>query len=78
MYGVVQIVDTSAGGSRLNIDEQYLQLLKSIVDMGAIALNNALQHTSQINRARELEQTLDEIRNKIQIIGQSKSFLEAM
>lgn len=78
VYGVVQIVDTSAGGSRLNIDEQYLQLLKSIVDMGAIALNNALQHTSQINRARELEQTLDEIRNKIQIIGQSKSFLEAM
>lgn len=78
VYGVVQIVDTSAGGSRLNIDEQYLQLLKSIVDMGAIALNNALQHTSQINRARELEQTLNEIRNKIQIIGQSKSFLEAM
>ena len=78
VYGVVQIVDTSAGGSRLNIDEQYLQLLKSIVDLGAIALNNALQHTNQVNRARELEQTLDEIRNKIQIIGQSTSFLKAM
>jgi len=78
VYGVVQIVDTSAGDSRLNLDEQYLQLLKSIVDMGAIALNNALQHTSQINRARELEQTLEEIRNKIQIIGQSASFLRAM
>jgi transcriptional regulator with GAF, ATPase, and Fis domain len=78
VYGVVQLVDTSAGGSRLNLDKQYLQILKSIVDMGAIAINNALQHTDQINRNRELEQTLEEIRSKIQIIGQSASFLEAM
>ena len=78
VYGVVQIVDTSTGGSRLNLDKQYLQLLKSIVDMGAIALNNALQHTEQIERNTELEQILDEIRNKVQIIGQSPSFLKAM
>ena len=78
VYGVVQIVDTSAGGSRLNLDEQYLKRLKSIIDIGAIALNNALQHTSQVNRARELEHTLEEIRNKVQIIGQSTSFMKAM
>ena len=78
VYGVVQIVDTSAGGSRLNIDRQYLRILKSFVDMGAIAINNALQHTDQIKKNRELEQTLEEIRNKIQIIGQSPSFLKAM
>ena len=78
VYGVVQIVDTRTGGSRLNLDKQYLQLLKSIVDMGAIALNNALQHTEQIEKNTELEQTLDEIRNKVQIIGQSPSFLNAM
>jgi transcriptional regulator with GAF, ATPase, and Fis domain len=78
VYGVVQIVDTSAGGSRLNLDKQYLRLLKSIVDMGAIALNNALQHTVQIERNIELEHTLDEIRSKVQIIGQSPSFLQTM
>lgn len=78
VYGVIQIVDTSASGSKLNLDEQYLQLLKSIVDMGAIALSNALQHSDQLNRARDLEQTLVEIRNKIQIIGQSASFLKTM
>jgi transcriptional regulator with GAF, ATPase, and Fis domain len=78
VYGVVQIVDTSAGGSRLNLDDHYLRILKSIVDMGAIAINNALQHTDQIARNRKLEQTLREIRNRIQIIGQSASFLEAM
>ena len=78
VYGAVQIVDTSAGGSRLNLDKQYLQLLKSIVDMGAIALSNALQHTHQIQRTQDLEQTLTEIRSQVQIIGQSASFLKAM
>ena len=78
VFGVLQIIDTSSGGSQLNLDKQYLQLLKSMVDMGAIALSNALQHTEQLERNLELEQTLDEIRNKIQIIGQSPSFLRAM
>lgn len=78
VYGVVQIVDTSASGNRLNLDKQYLQLLKSIVDMGAIALSNALKHTDQIHRTRDLERTLAEIRNQVQIIGQSASFLKAM
>ncbi len=78
VYGVVQIVDTSSGGSRLNLDKRYLRLLKSIVDMGAIALSNALQHTAQIEKNTELEQTLGQIRNKVQIIGQSPSFLNAM
>ena len=41
VYGVVQIVDTSAGGSRLNLNQQYLKLLQRIVDMGAMALGNA-------------------------------------
>jgi len=37
-----------------------------------------LQHTEQIEKNTELEQTLGEIRNKVQIIGQSPSFLNAM
>jgi transcriptional regulator with GAF, ATPase, and Fis domain len=78
VYGVVQIVDTSTDGNRLNLDTSYLQLLKSIVDVGAIALSNALQHTEQIEKTLELEQTLEEIRGRVQIIGQSPAFLKAM
>jgi transcriptional regulator with GAF, ATPase, and Fis domain len=78
VYGVVEIIDTSAGGSQLNLDKQYLRLLKNIIDMGAIAFNNALQYSEQIERNAELAQTLDEIRNKVHIIGQSPSFLKAM
>jgi transcriptional regulator with GAF, ATPase, and Fis domain len=78
VYGVVQIVDTSTGSGRLNLDKQYLQVLRGIVDMGAIALDNALQQTEQIKRNFELEQTLDEIRSNVQIIGQSAAFQKAM
>ena len=78
VYGVVQIVDTSTDGNRLNLDASYLQLLKSIVDVGAIALSNALQHTEQIEKNLELEHTLEEIRSRVEIIGQSPSFLKAM
>lgn len=78
VYGVVQIVDTSAGGSRLNLNQSYLKVLQRIVDMGAVALSNALQHNDQVNRTRDLEKTLSAIRNQVQIIGQSASFLQAM
>jgi transcriptional regulator with GAF, ATPase, and Fis domain len=78
VYGVVQIIDTGTGGDRLDLDEKYLKLLKGIVDIGSIALSNALYYTEQLERNLELEQALEEIRGKVQIIGQSRSFLKVM
>ena len=37
-----------------------------------------MQHRDQVNKTRDLEQTLADIRNKINIIGQSTSFLKTM
>ena len=78
VYGVVHLIDTNKENKRLNIDEKYLELLKSIIDMGAIALSNALYYTEQLERNLELEQTIAEIRGKVQIIGQSRPFIEVM
>ena len=78
VYGVVQIVDTSAGGDRMNLDEGYLNLLKTIVDMGSVALSNALNYSEQAERSLELEKTLEEIRGEVQIIGQSPAFMNVM
>jgi len=78
VYGVVQIVDTSTGGNRLNLNEEYLELLKSIVDTGSIAMNSALNYSEQLEKNLELEQTLKEIRGKAQIIGQSQSLIDVM
>ena len=78
VYGVVHLIDTNKDNKRLNIDEKYLKLLKGIVDMGSIALSNALNYTEQRERNLELEQTLAEIQSKVQIIGQSRPFMDVM
>ncbi|MGB2927980.1 MAG: sigma-54-dependent Fis family transcriptional regulator [Desulfobacterales bacterium] len=78
IYGVVHLIDTNKDNKRLNIDEKYLKLLKSIVDMGSIALSNALNYAEQLERNLELEQTLAEIQSKVQIIGQSRPFIDVM
>jgi len=46
--------------------------------MGAIALSNALNYTEQRERNLELEQILAEIQSKVQIIGQSRPFMDVM
>jgi len=78
VYGAVQIIETESGGSRLNLDKGFLKLLKSIVDAGSIALSNALNYAEQVERNLDLEQTLYEIRGAVQIIGQSRPFLDVM
>jgi len=78
VYGVVQLIETEAGKKQVNVDPQFLQLLQRIVDMGAIALGNALNYTAQLTKNQELEQVLAKIRDKVQIIGQSRPFIEVM
>lgn len=78
VYGVLEIVDTHPGPSRLNVDKKYLELLRHVVDMGSIALSNALNYTGQLEKNLELEHALDEIRSEVRIIGQSNPFIQVM
>jgi transcriptional regulator with GAF, ATPase, and Fis domain len=78
VYGVLQLIDTSTKANRLNVDKKYLGLLKSIIDMGSIALNNALSFTEQVEKNLELKQIMAGMRSGEQIIGQSLSFIELM
>ena len=78
VYGVIQLIETDPQRKQVNIDPKFLQLLQRIVDMGAIALGNALNYTAQLARNQELEQVLAKLRDKVQIIGQSRPFIEAM
>jgi transcriptional regulator with GAF, ATPase, and Fis domain len=78
VYGAVQVIDTSPGGKRIHLDERFLKLLKSIVDMGSIALSHSLKFTRQVERNLELERILERIRDDVEIIGQSRPFLDVM
>ncbi|MGA2402630.1 MAG: GAF domain-containing protein, partial [Syntrophobacteraceae bacterium] len=77
VYGAVQIIDTSAGGNRLNLQKNYLELLQQLVDIGSIALSNSLVFSEQVKENLKLRQTLKAIRDQDLIIGKSAALLGA-
>lgn len=78
VYGAVQIIDTTPEMDRLNLDEDYLNQLQDLVNIGSIALGNAIFFNDQIKEAELLKQTLNQIRNEGIILGQSPVFLKIM
>jgi transcriptional regulator with GAF, ATPase, and Fis domain len=75
VYGAVQIIDTSAGGNRLNLRKNYLELLQQLIDIGSIALGNSLVFSEQVKENLRLRQTLKAIRDPDLIIGKSTALL---
>jgi len=78
VYGAVQIIDTSAGGSRLNLDSDYLGLLEGLVTTGGIALSASLALKDQQKQNIELRRILEEVRSPPLIIGRSETFLSVL
>ncbi|MHC1726401.1 MAG: sigma 54-interacting transcriptional regulator [Syntrophobacteraceae bacterium] len=75
VYGAVQIIDTSAGGNRLNLEKNYLCLLQQLIDIGSIALSNSLVYSDKVRENLKLKRTLEAIRGENVIVGKSASFL---
>jgi transcriptional regulator with GAF, ATPase, and Fis domain len=78
VYGAVQIIDTSAGGQRLNLNKNYLQTLQEIVDIGSIALSNSLLHADQVRENLKLKETIEAMRSTDLLVGQSEPFLRVL
>lgn len=78
VYGAVQIIDTSPGKGRLNLDKEYLEPLQNLVDICSIALSNAIQFSTEKNRATYLESALSRMEKESPLIGQSPSFQKSM
>ena len=78
VYGAIQLIDTSAKRTRLNLDEEYLNLLQNLVNIGSIAIANSLAYQDQIHKNRRLEEIIRGLRDQETIIGQSPSFLNAL
>ncbi|MCU0588249.1 MAG: sigma 54-interacting transcriptional regulator [Syntrophobacteraceae bacterium] len=78
VYGAVQIIDTSAGGKRINLNKSYLQTLQEIVDVGSIALSNSLLHADQVRENLKLRETIEAMRASDPLIGKSEALLRAL
>ena len=78
VYGAVELIDTAAGGNRLNLEPAFLELLQQLIDLGSIALSNSLIHSDQQSENARLKEALDSIREREPIIGRSRAFQAVM
>lgn len=79
VYGAVQIIDTTHEKSCVNLDEEYLNYLQNLVDIGSVALSNAILYSQQVKETESLKVTLQKLRDgTTAIVGQSKKFHSCM
>ncbi|MBF0258272.1 MAG: sigma 54-interacting transcriptional regulator [Desulfamplus sp.] len=79
VYGAVQIIDTTPEKSCVNLDEKYLNYLQNLVDIGSVALSNAVSYSKQVKETEFLKVTLQELRaGASTIVGQSRKLQECI
>ncbi len=77
IYGAVELIETQPGG-RLDLNKDFLDTLQGLVELGAVALGNALSFADKLSENLRLKKTLDQISEWGPIIGQSPVFLEVL
>ena len=78
VYGAVQIIDTRPEQNRLKLDPERLDQIQDLVNIGSIALSNAVFYSDQLEETRSLRRTLRQIRSEPMILGQSPVLLEIL
>ena len=74
VYGCVEVIDVSAGGRRMNLSSEFLEILQNLVDVCSIALSNSVAFKDVLEETDQLRRAVAEIREKELIKGPSRSF----
>ena len=77
VYGAVQIIDTSFDKSRLNLNGGYLKNIQGLIDVGSIALSNAVLFRQKLEETETLKSTLESLQGGTRLIGQGPAFQQA-
>ncbi len=78
IYGVLQVIDTSAGGRSLDLKPENMKILQDMIDIGSIALSNALIQQKRLKQVKQLSETIDSMYSGRFILGVSQSFNKVM
>ena len=78
VYGAVQIIDTKPGRTSLNLEADYLNKIQALIDIGSVALSNALIYNQKLEETESLKHALKQIQGQPVLIGQSPAFLKAL
>ncbi len=76
VFGALQILDTTAGGRRMNLDPSYLELLEGLVTIGGIALSASLDLAEQQEQNIRMRRIIEKFQASASIVGQSEVFLK--
>jgi transcriptional regulator with GAF, ATPase, and Fis domain len=77
VYGAVQVIDTSPDKSGLNLNGDYLDKIQELIDVGSIALSNAVSYRQKLEETETLRQSLERIQGESPLIGQAPAFMQA-
>ncbi|MCP4117940.1 MAG: sigma-54-dependent Fis family transcriptional regulator [Desulfobacteraceae bacterium] len=78
VYGAVQVIDTSPDKRHLNLDKSYLANLQNLVDIGSVALGNAVLYREKLQETESLKTALKEYQEGKLIVGHSRAFQSCM
>ncbi len=78
VYGAVEVIDTNPEHSMLNLEKEYLDFLQELVNIGSVALSNALEYDRQVGVTRLLQSELAALKEDGMAVGQSAAFQQVM
>jgi len=78
VYGAVEIIDTNPEHRRINLEKPFLEFVRELVNIGSVALGNALAFAREKKATEELRSAIDLLNNDPLLIGQSPSFRAAV
>ncbi len=78
VYGAVEVIDTNPAHTQLNLEKKYLDFLQELVNIGSVALSNALAYDKQCSVSRLLQNEIDFLREDGLMVGQSAGFQRVM
>ena len=78
VYGAVEVIDTNPEHSQVNLEKKYLEFLQELVNIGSVALSNAVEYDKQCSVSRLLRSEIDLLRDDGLVVGQNASFQQVM
>ncbi|MDH3393711.1 MAG: sigma 54-interacting transcriptional regulator, partial [Desulfobulbaceae bacterium] len=78
VFGAVEVIETVFSEENINLEAERLAQIQELVDIGSIALGNAISYDRQRKANAKLQQRLQSIGKDDEFLGQSKCFLQSL
>ncbi|MDM8516322.1 sigma 54-interacting transcriptional regulator [Desulfobacterales bacterium HSG16] len=78
IYGALEILDTSSEPDMTKTDQDHLNKIQDIVDIGSLALSNAIRYNRQKEKIEDMQRTIDGIREEKGLVDQSPTLQDIM